>query len=133
VAAAAFQIAVWEIEYDGGNQAPGTGEAIPGAAYFTSGILKVTASGSSSNKAHLAITEATSWLNSLTAASTLASNTIALGDYYANRTQDQLTVVPAGSTPNHAVVPFPSALVLGASMLAVMGVVRRMRRKGFAA
>jgi hypothetical protein len=123
--AAAFQLAVWEIEYDGGGVAPPpTGEAIGTFQtrdfYFTHGIITVDYSNSGAAGKN-AIDLSTSWLNTLVAAdvtSAVALNNPASGND--SGCQDQL---------GFKVVPVPAALPVGIAMLAGMAVVRKIRRR----
>jgi hypothetical protein len=103
IGAAAFQLAVWEIEYDAGGRTGAGTDALDMTArtsdyYFTNGRIQATA-----------------WLNELSPATSL-STALALNniDY-----QDHLTAVP-----------LPAALPVGAAMLVSLFAARKIRRRG---
>jgi hypothetical protein len=116
--AAAFQLAVWEIEYDaGGHTGTGTDTldktAHTSDYYFGNGRIQAAATGNTTGAD--AITLATAWLNELSPATSLSS-ALALNnpDY-----QDHLTAVP-----------LPAALPVGAAMLVSLLAARKLRRRG---
>jgi hypothetical protein len=117
--AAAMQLAVWEVEYDGGLGGEGYGSA---TNYFTSGNVRASGQTSSGTAA---ITLATGWLNGFTNDS--APMSIALTNQYK---QDQLIGIPTPSSGGPAPVPLPAALPAGLAMMGGMVVIRRLRRKG---
>jgi hypothetical protein len=105
--AAAFQLAVWEIEYDGS-------EAFNASTnYFGSGNIQANATAGSTGADAIGI--AVGWLNALQPAASL-STLVALNS---DAAQDHLT----------AVVPLPPALWAGASMLLGMFAVRKFRQR----
>jgi hypothetical protein len=118
IGAAAFQLAVWEIEYDAGGRTGAGTDALDMTArtsdyYFTNGRIQATATGNTTGAD--AITLATAWLNELSPATSL-STALALNniDY-----QDHLTAVP-----------LPAALPVGAAMLVSLFAARKIRRRG---
>lgn len=135
VQTAAFQLAVWEIEYDGGSiETPlkGSGENLSGSMdyYFgrTNGkILTATWSSNTSSVSYQAVNLATTWLNELTNVSVgnpaittaVALNSPGTMDQTGG-IQDQLGI---------KAVPVPAALPVGVAMLAGMAVVRKIRRR----
>lgn len=116
---AAMQLAIWEIEYDGGTGGQSFGAA---TNYFTSGQVRATGTSTSGNDA---LTLATAWLNAFTSDSTFSS--IALLNAYK---QDQLVGIPnppgGGSIPP---VPLPAALPAGMALLAALGVAHLRRNR----
>jgi hypothetical protein len=114
VNAAAFQLALWEIEYDGAYT----------TNYFATGrILASVVPGSADGQA--ALTQAAQWLDSLHPASAITSvvalNSAAL-DIPPNH-QDLIVVVP---------VPLPPAIGTGLAMLGGLFAVRKLRRRAAA-
>jgi hypothetical protein len=133
VGGAAFQLAVWEIEYDAGgaNSKPShPGEQLggdPAVDYFGSGYIRASATAGSLGAS--AISTAASWLNELGNVSALhppiSTAIVLMSPPSLNGgagLQDQL------GDPNS--VPVPAALPLGIAMLVGMAAVRTIRRKG---
>jgi hypothetical protein len=122
--AAAFQLSVWEIEYDGGsglNSASASApETFPGANYFSSGNL--TASASNGSAGAKAISLAGYFLNNFTLNPSGADNTYTVFALTNADRQDQFFGVA------HA-VPLPAALPLGGSLLVGLGILGRIRSK----
>ena len=121
--AAAFQLAIWEIEYDGGS---GTGKdtyTSGGSTNFlTAGLVKASGTGT---EATGAVTLANSWLNHFTAATSVTS--LALVSYGA---QDQLIFNPSTTTTTtQTAVPVPAAFPAGVALLTGMFGARKLRRK----
>lgn len=115
--AAAFQLAIWEIEYDGGQG----GEAFPQGGsynYFAQGNFK--AAGNTEGTA--AITLANGWLNNFTTANGV--NSFAL---ISSSAQDQLVFQPGGGTPPS--VPLPAAFPGGVALLGGLFGARKLKRK----
>ena len=119
--AAAFQLAVWEIEYDGGSG----GESFPqttGYNFFAHGLLEASGTNSEGTGA---ITLADSWLQNFTAATSVTSLALV-----STGAQDQLIFNPSGgSGGNQSAVPLPAAFPAGAALLAGLAGVRKLRRK----
>ena len=117
--AAAFQMAVWEIEYDGGQG----GETFPQGGsfnYFAQGNFTASANNSDGTAA---ITLANSWLNNYTAASAVTSLALV-----SDSAQDQMVYQPGGgSTPPAA--PLPAAFPAGVALLSGMFGARKLKRK----
>ncbi|HUO10262.1 MAG TPA: hypothetical protein VM008_18290 [Phycisphaerae bacterium] len=117
--AAAFQLAVWEIEYDGGLGA----ESFPQGSsfnYFSQGNLTANANDSDGVAA---ISLANTWLNNFTASESVTSLALV-----SDGAQDQLVFQPGGgSTPPAA--PLPAAFPAGAALLAGMFGARKLKRK----
>jgi hypothetical protein len=116
--AAAFALAVWEIEYDAGGRTVIGADTLDNTAhasdyYFASGRIQATATAGTTGSDALAL--ATSWLNDLTPANAL-STALALNN---STNQDQLTAVP-----------LPAALPLGAATLLGLFTARKLRRRG---
>lgn len=133
VKAAAFQLALWEIEYDGGNAAPGGGESYPigaGKNYFSGSYKGIVSAYSTNSNGASAISTAKAWLDGLTTAASV-TNATALGDYNNSNKQDQLTLVPGGTgTPGVGLpVPIPAALPGGLALIGGLVAVRKLRRK----
>jgi hypothetical protein len=120
--AAAFQLAIWEIEYDGGSG----GETFTSGGstnFFGSGDGLVRATGVGS-EASGAVTLANYWLNHFTKATAVSSLALVSGN-----AQDQLICnVPSGSGQQSS-VPLPAAFPAGAALLAGMFGARKLRRK----
>ena len=122
--AAAFQISVWEIEYDGGNG--GEAYTFGGSKnFFTGGNLSASKIGNSTELANgqAALNLANGWLNHITADNTVSS--FALESSYK---QDQLVgiVNPSGSA---SPTPLPAALPGGLALMAGLGIYRKIRSK----
>jgi hypothetical protein len=129
---AAFQLAVWEIEYDGGAAGDGKsgGETFGSATnYFSTGKLTAVATGTTPRKANgqAAIDLATYWLNNFAPDSNVAS--LVLTDTNGTGFQDQLYGIPNPSGGNGQAVPLPAALPTGLALLIGLGVFRTVRRK----
>jgi hypothetical protein len=116
VSAAAFQLAVWEIEYDAGGRTD-TLDNTPRTSdyYFASGRIEATATVGSTGSD--AINLATTWLNTLLAETSL-STALALNS---DTNQDHLTATAA--------VPLPAALPIGVAALAGLFAARKLRRR----
>ncbi len=122
--AAAMQLAIWEIEYDGGSGGESYGSA---TNYFTAGTVRATATDSNGTDA---ITLAKGWLNSFVNDSNLTSIALLSDDtQYHYGKQDQLIGVPNPPTGTPPVVPLPAALPMGVSTLAGIGLVRKLRNR----
>ncbi len=133
VKAAAFQLAIWEIEYDGGSSSPGTDESFPigsGKNYFSGSYEGIVTAYSTNSNGAAAISTATSWLNSLSTAASITDVT-ALGDYNNNHTQDQIALVPGGvGTPGTGLpLPMPAALPGGLALLGGLAAIKKLRRR----
>ena len=118
--AAAFQLAIWEIEYDGGQG----GEAFPQVAnynYFAQGNLMATGATSEGTDA---ITLANSWLNNFSAAQGV--NSFAL---VSDGAQDQLAFQPGGGTFQVPSAPLPAAFPGGVALLSGLFGARKFKRK----
>jgi hypothetical protein len=119
--AAAFQLGVWEIEYDGGSG----GEAFTSGGsfnFFTHG--EVEATGTTSDGIG-AVTLANLWLNHFTAATSVTS--LALANY---SNQDQLIYQPGGTGGGgQTSVPLPAAFPAGAALLGGLFGARKLKRK----
>jgi hypothetical protein len=113
VGAAAFQMAVWEIEYDGGGRSD-VFDGTPHSADYYFALGRIRAGAGDNTTGSNAIGLATQWLNGLTPADSITS---AVGLNSDSR-QDQLTAVP-----------LPAALpVAGATLIGLFGV-RKLRRR----
>jgi len=111
VNAAAFQLAVWEIEYDG-ETVNELQSHVTNTDYFSTGKIIASADVSSSTGAE-AIAVANTWLKDLAAAP--VTTAIALNS---DTQQDFLTVVP-----------IPAAFPMGFAMLAGIFAVRKLRNR----
>jgi hypothetical protein len=123
--AAAFQIAVWEIEYDGGTG--GEHYVVGGSTnFFSSGNITATAIGNSTDKAegNAAINLANEWLNHFTADTTISSFALE-----SSTKQDQLVGIPNSGGGSAVPTPLPAALPGGAALIAGLGLYRKSRRK----
>jgi len=122
--AAAFQLGIWEIEYDGGSG----GEAFPEAAnynYFsTSDTHHLFNASSTHTDGEAAIALANIWLNDFTAATSVTSLALV-----SSSDQDQMMYMPGGGTPPPPAVPLPEALPAGLALMGGLGVVRFIRRR----
>jgi hypothetical protein len=112
--AAAFQMGVWEIVYDGAASAD-----------FSSGLFQASAVGGDPTSSS-ALSQAQSWLAGLSSADpTVHYQLYVLSD---PNLQDQLFGVPTdGGTPPS--VPLPAAFPMGAALVGVLGVARKLRRR----
>lgn len=122
--AAAFQLAVWEIEYDGGTG--GETYTVGGSTNFISGgNLKAVKAGTTTqqNNGQAAINLANAWLNNFTSASTISS--LALVSGYK---QDQLVGIPTPGGGASTPTPLPGALPGGAALIAGLGFIRKLRK-----
>jgi hypothetical protein len=127
--AAAFQLSLWEIEYDGGSGLNPTGSSPADAFPRTDGNYfnnsgKFTATANAGTDAADAIGLATYFLNNFTTGTSgidPAYSSFALTNYCS---QDQfLGVVNANP------VPLPAALPLGASLLLGLGIAKKVRSR----
>jgi hypothetical protein len=116
---AAFQLAIWEIEYDGGQG----GESFPQSAgfnYFSQGNLSAVGT---NGEGIDAIALANTWLNGFSAARNV--NSLAL---VSDGAQDQFVYQPGGgSTP--PTVPLPAAFPGGVALLGGLFGARKLKRK----
>jgi hypothetical protein len=116
---AAFQLAVWEIEYDGGQG----GESFPQNAsfnYFAQGNLIATGTNTEGTDA---ISLANTWLNNFSQAASV--NSLAL---VSTGAQDQFIYQPGGGgTPPAA--PLPAAFPGGVALLGGLFGARKWKRK----
>jgi hypothetical protein len=118
ISAAAFALAVWEIEYDAGGRTGAGTDALDASAhssdyYFANGRIQATATAGTTGSDALSL--ASSWLNQLTPADSLTS-VLALNS---STNQDQITAVP-----------LPAALPIGATLLFGLFSARKLRRRG---
>jgi hypothetical protein len=124
--AAAFQLGIWEIEYDGGS----AGEAFPEAGNFnyfskTNTFDTFNASAITGSQGAAAISLANLWLNNFTEANSVISLALV-----SNTDQDQMIFQPGGGTPPPPpAVPLPEALPAGLALLSGLGLVRFARRR----
>jgi hypothetical protein len=119
--AAAFQLAIWEIEYDGGA---GKESFTPGGSYnfFTHGLVEATGTDS---EGIAAVTLANNWLNNFTAASSVSSLA-----FVNSSAQDQFIYQPGGNGGgNQTAVPLPAAFPAGIALLGGLFGARKMKRK----
>ena len=119
--AAAFQLAVWEIEYDGGT---GKESFTPGGSYnfFTHGLVEATGTNS---EGIAAVNLANNWLNHFTAASSVSSLAFANSS-----SQDQFVYqLGVGGTGQVTAVPLPAAFPAGVMLLSGLFGARKMKRK----
>ena len=128
--AAAFQLAVWEIVYDGPTAHPSTPATddsyFSGGtfnSFFNTGNFRIY-SGQSSDSA---VTTAISLLNSLTG--TYTTSSFVLGALTNSSYQDQITAFNTPGVAGSPAVPRPAALPVGGAMLGAMGLVARFRKR----
>jgi hypothetical protein len=120
VVAAAFQLSIWEIEYDGGS--PGESYNLNNATnYFGSGQLTVTGSGDGQT----AIDLANAWLNSTAwrADSAISSYALESSSY-----QDQLYGIPNAGGSGETPVPLPASLPAGLCLFVGLAAYRKFRK-----
>ena len=127
--AAAFQLSLWEIEYDGGlgkNTAATNGpEGYPSSNYFSTGNFKASGGGNSGTDA---INLATYFLDNFTV------GTLGVDTAYSSKAltqgskQDQFWGIP-GAVPHTPTVPLPAALPAGLTLLVGLGAFRKIRAK----
>ncbi len=118
--AAAFQLGIWEIEYDGGQG----GEVFPQAAnynYFAQGNLMATGGTSEGTDA---INLANTWLNSFSPAQGVDSFALV-----SDGAQDQLVFQPGGGTFQVPSAPLPAAFPGGVALLSGLFGARKLKRK----
>ncbi len=123
--AAAFQIAVWEIEYDGGTG--GESYTVGGSTnFFSGGNLKAVSSGNGTLQVEgqAAINLANGWLNHFTADTTISSFALE-----SSTKQDQLVGIPNATSGGAVPTPLPAALPGAAALIAGLGLARKFRRK----
>ena len=120
--AAAFQLAIWEIEYDGGTTPQGESfRQNNGYDYFTHGKLKADGSGAAAD----AISLANAWLNSVDWTPDTAVSSYVL---YDSCHQDQLVCVKNTGGGAGQGVPLPAALPGGLALMLGLGAYRKFRR-----
>jgi hypothetical protein len=118
VNAAAFQLGVWEIVYDGSGDG--------GVYNFGAGNFKASSVVGNTTSAN-ALSTAQGWLNGLASASdTTHYNLYVLGD---NGLQDQIFGVAAPTTNIIPPVPLPSALPAGVTLLSGLAAAHKLRRR----
>ena len=132
--AAAFQLSLWEIEYDGGAGQNSTAPVIPGIPesypradgnYFGTGNFKASGGGT---QGAAAITLANYFLGNFTVGNRgLDTNYASLALTQACK-QDQFWGIPNGTIP-HTEVPLPAALPAGLTVLIGLGAYRKIRAK----
>ena len=131
--AAAFQLSLWEIEYDGGSgqnsSAPtivGIPESYPlsGGNYFGTGNFTASGGGSQGSAA---ITLADYFLNNFTVGNLGLDSNYASLALTCSTKQDQFWGVPNGTIPHTVPLPLPAALPAGLVLLVGMGAVRKYR------
>jgi hypothetical protein len=131
IKAAAFQLAVWEVVYDGGGDSKGGGDTFgtnhSSDYYFHSSTDRDFTVTSKDSNGAAAIGYAASWLNSISIVGLdLNAGTLALTNAYK---QDQITYIPtSGSTPPPG-TPLPASLPMGLSAMAALAAYRKFRRK----
>jgi hypothetical protein len=132
--AAAFQLSLWEIEYDGGSGqnagAPviaGIPESFPRAGdnYFSTGNLKASGGGSSGAAA---VTLANYFLDHFTLNTPGVDTTYSSFALTNSYKQDQFLGIPNPPPSNVPPVPLPAALWSGMALLGALGVFRATRR-----
>lgn len=131
--AAAFQLSVWEIEYDGGltpgndsYNLGGTFGADSGSTnFFTGGVLTASTLNGQTSDQQLAINLANAWLNSTAWSIDTSVSSIALesGTY-----QDQLYGMPNNGSGNIQPTPLPASLPAGLTLLAGLAAFRKFRK-----
>lgn len=121
--AAAFQLALWEIEYDGGAGGEKFGAT---ANYFSSGNLKAVRSGTAARQldGQAAINLANGWLNNFTA--DVAISSIALVSGTRN---DQFFGIPNAFSGASVPTPLPMALPGALALIAGLGLHQKLRRR----
>ena len=117
--AAAFQLAIWEIEYDGGN---GGETFTPGGNvnYFAGGNFSATANNSDGSGA---MDLANSWLNNFSPANGVTSLALV-----STSAQDQLVFQPGGGEGPPPSVPLPAAFPAGIALMGGLFGARKLRR-----
>ena len=117
--AAAFQLGIWEIVYDGATDA--------GAYDFAHGNFKAS-SVIGNGTSFAALNTAQGWLNGLSAADPISHfDLYVLGDSYL---QDQIFGVPSPTFHLVPPVPLPAAFPAGLGLVTGLAVIRRVRRRG---
>jgi hypothetical protein len=128
--AAAFQLSLWEIEYDGGSgtnrYATYTPESFPGAGYFGGGNFKVSATSGTSGADAVGL--ANYFLNNFTLNTPGVDTTYSSIALTSSNSQDQFFGIP-NVPPRCAPVPLPAAFPIGASLLVGLGVVKKLRSR----
>ncbi len=120
--AAAFQLAIWEIEYDGGAGGEGFGKT---TNYFSSGNLKAVKSGSTAD-GQAAINLANGWLNNFTPDNSIASLALVSG----SRSDQFLGIGGSFGTALAAVAtPLPMGALGGLALIAGLGVRRKLAKR----
>jgi hypothetical protein len=127
--AAAFQLSLWEIEYDGGSGQNPTGSS-PADTFprtdnnYFNNSGKFTATANAGTDAADAIGLATYFLNNFTSGTSGIDPTYSSFALTNSNSQDQfLGVVNANA------VPLPAALPLGASLLLGLGIAKKVRSR----
>jgi hypothetical protein len=128
--AAAFQLSLWEIEYDGGSGKNSyysyTPESYPGANYYSTGNM--TASAAYGSSGYKAIGLSSYFLSQFTLGTTGVDSVFASYALTNGSAQDQFLGVP-NAVPQVTAVPLPAALPLGASLLVGLGVIQKIRSR----
>jgi hypothetical protein len=128
--AAAFQLSLWEIEYDGGagtnRYATYSPESFPSASYFGGGNFTVSATTGTSGAEAIGL--AHYFLDTFTLNTTGVDTTYSSFALTNGNAQDQFLSV-SNITPQVNSVPLPAALPVGASFLLGLAVINRFRAK----
>jgi hypothetical protein len=129
--AAAYQLAVWEIEYDGGSGKNSTSasvpESFPGANYFTTGNMRASAAAGTAGADAIALSSYfldNFALNTAGVDTTYSSWALVNGNY-----QDQFLGVPNIVPQTIQSVPLPSALPTGFALLVGLGIARKVKQR----